>query len=55
VGRSGAFWQPESYDHIVRDRNQLLAYREYIAGNPAKASLRLPDAALYQANWMDAW
>lgn len=27
VGRSGSLWQPESYDHIVRDLEQLLFYR----------------------------
>lgn len=55
VERSGTVWQPESYDHIVRDLTQLVAYREYIAANPDKAGLRLPDAALYRADWMDAW
>ncbi len=53
--RSGTFWQPESYDHIVRDLEQLVAYHEYIAGNPARAGLELPGAAMYRAEWMDAW
>jgi type I restriction enzyme R subunit len=55
VGRSGTFWQPESYDHIVRDLEQLVAYREYIAGNPAKAGIELPEVSLYRADWMDTW
>jgi type I restriction enzyme R subunit len=55
VEHSGTFWQPESYDHIVRDLTQLFAYRRYIAANPDKAGLRLPDTALYRADWMDAW
>jgi putative transposase len=38
--RTGAFWQRESHDHIVRDLEQLGAYQEYIAANPAKAKLR---------------
>jgi hypothetical protein len=29
-------WQKESYEHIVRDLDQLEAYRKYIANNPAK-------------------
>ncbi len=29
----------ESYDHIVRDWEELAALREYIAANPAKGSL----------------
>jgi type I restriction enzyme R subunit len=53
--RSGMIWQPESYDHIVRDLEQLLAYREYIAGNPKRAGLHLPGAAMYRAEWMDMW
>ena len=40
LGRTGAFWQAETYDHIVRDEEQLAHYRRYIADNPAKANLR---------------
>ncbi|MSR57689.1 MAG: hypothetical protein EXS05_08455 [Planctomycetaceae bacterium] len=35
----GTFWQRESYDHIVRDAEQLVAFQQYIAANPAKANL----------------
>ena len=35
----GTLWQPESYDHIVRDIEQLDGYRKYIAANPVKARL----------------
>jgi type I restriction enzyme R subunit len=55
VQRSGMFWQPESYDHIVRDLEQLQAYREYIAGNPERAGMNLPSTAMYRAEWMDRW
>jgi putative transposase len=34
-GRSGGLWQRESFDHIVRSREQLERIREYIAENPA--------------------
>jgi putative transposase len=37
---SGRYWHRDSYDHIVRDFEQLVAYQEYIANNPLKAGLR---------------
>ena len=55
VQRSGTLWQPESYDHIVRNLEQLVAYREYIAGNPARAELEPTGPELYRAEWMDVW
>ena len=42
LGHKCAFWMDESYDHIVRDANELAAFRHYIAANPAKARLK-PD------------
>jgi len=39
LGRQGAFWQRESYDHIVRDAEQLEAFQRYIQNNPVKAKL----------------
>lgn len=53
--RSGTFWQAESYDHIVRTIQQLHAYRTYIADNPRKAGITLPEYAYYIAEWMDVW
>jgi type I restriction enzyme R subunit len=53
--RSGALWQVDSYDHIVRSLEQLSAYREYIAQNPRMAGIDLRAEALYRADWMDAW
>ena len=38
-GREGQFWQRESYDHIVRDFEQLDAFQKYIRANPGKAIL----------------
>lgn len=40
VGRKGRLWQDESYDHIVRDEDELIGYRRYIADNPRRARLR---------------
>ena len=54
-GRTGAFWQADSYDHITRSLEQLSAYRDYIARNPTLADVELPPQALYRADWMDAW
>jgi REP element-mobilizing transposase RayT len=53
--RNGAFWQADSYDHIVRSLEQLCAYRDYIARNPVLARLELPPQALYRADWMGPW
>lgn len=35
--RTGTFWQPESYDHWVRDDEELERIVLYIRGNPVKA------------------
>jgi len=37
--RSGPFWQPESYDHWVRDDDELERIVAYIAANPVQAGL----------------
>ena len=39
LGRSGEFWQPESYDHLVRDEPDLRHAVEYAWGNPDAAGL----------------
>jgi putative DNA methylase len=39
LGRSGQFWQQESYDHWVRDEDELERIVDYIAWNPVKAKL----------------
>jgi D-tyrosyl-tRNA(Tyr) deacylase len=38
--RTGPVWQHESFDHIVRNEQALLRFKEYIRQNPAKASLK---------------
>jgi putative transposase len=35
--RSGAFWQHESYDHVVRDGKELDRIISYVLNNPVKA------------------
>lgn len=39
LGRTGKFWQPESYDHWVRDDDELERIVNYIRANPVKAGL----------------
>jgi putative DNA methylase len=39
LGRTGQFWQHESYDHWVRDDDELERIVSYIASNPIKAGL----------------
>jgi putative transposase len=39
LGRKGAFWQAESYDHVVRDAKELERIIEYVIQNPVKARL----------------
>ncbi len=39
LGRTGAFWEHESYDHYVRDERELERIILYVLGNPVKAGL----------------
>lgn len=39
LGRSGIFWQAESYDHIIRSYDELISKIEYTINNPVKAGL----------------
>ena len=55
LGRSGTFWQADTFDHIVRNVEQLEKYRQYIRNNPANAGIKVADNAYYQAEWMSEW
>ncbi|RIK54476.1 MAG: hypothetical protein DCC59_03710, partial [Chloroflexi bacterium] len=39
LGREGAFWQDESYDHVIRDNDEYLRVIHYVLDNPVKAGL----------------
>jgi REP element-mobilizing transposase RayT len=39
LGRTGAFWQHESYDHVVRNDAELDRIIKYVLNNPVKAGL----------------
>jgi len=40
LSRSGALWQKEYYDHLIRDGEQLNRAIRYTAENPAKAGMK---------------
>ena len=44
---TGAFWQQESYDHWVRDAEELERIINYVEYNPVKAGL-VSEASLWQ-------
>lgn len=46
VSRSGPFWQPEYYDHLIRSERELSKAVQYVQANPAKAGLD---------NWRWVW
>ncbi len=50
-----SLWQQESYDRIVRDAEELAAYRNYIGINPQKAKLREREFIHHKADWLDEW
>ena len=37
--RRGSFWQPENYDHVVRDEDEWQRIVRYVVYNPVKAGL----------------
>ncbi len=47
---SGTVWMAETYDHVVRDLEELSAFRQYIVENPIKAKLHSGEFILKSAN-----
>ncbi|MGO8788750.1 MAG: transposase [Terriglobia bacterium] len=39
LGRGGEFWEPEYYDHLIRNEEEFHHYIEYVASNPKNAGL----------------
>jgi len=39
LGRTGAFWQSEYYDHLIRDEEDFIHQVNYVLSNPTKAGL----------------
>jgi len=50
--RSGTLWQAESFDHIVRNGQELDRIRKYIEDNPAKAGLPVGEFTCHKADWL---
>ena len=48
IGETGAFWQSEPFDHVIRSAEQFVYLQKYIANNPAKAKLRSGEFLLWQ-------
>lgn len=40
LGRTGPLWQPESYDHLIRDEQDFQHAIEYTCMNPTRAGLK---------------
>ena len=52
LNQGGHFWHPESYDHWVRDEDELERIIGYIEGNPVKACLaEAPDRWRFSSAW----
>jgi hypothetical protein len=39
-GRKGRVWQPEPFDHVVRNEKQFEYLQSYVTDNPRKARLK---------------
>ncbi len=39
LGRTGTFWEPESFDHVVRNSVEFARIVKYVLNNPVKAGL----------------
>jgi len=48
-GRGGRIWQPEYWDHIIRDQREFDEYLDYILTNPAR---RWPGVDGYPWVWL---
>ncbi len=46
LSRHGEFWQPEYYDHIIRDEAEFAQTRQYVQDNPRRAGFQ---------NWPWVW
>jgi hypothetical protein len=52
---SGTLWQRETFDHIVRDAEQLWRIFQYIAANPGRAGLPEGDGRLWiSPTWIES-
>ena len=54
LGRTGAFWEHESYDHVARDEAELNRIRRYVLYNPVKAGL-VAEPEDWPWSWASWW
>jgi REP element-mobilizing transposase RayT len=40
IGRTGQLWQPEPYDHLIRDEDDFQRQVAYVLANPVRAGLK---------------
>jgi hypothetical protein len=40
LNRTGDFWEPEYFDHLIRSEEEFYRYIEYVASNPIRAGLK---------------
>ncbi|MCO6455813.1 MAG: transposase [Pirellulaceae bacterium] len=48
LGSSGAFWQAEPFDHVIRTPEQFSYLQEYIKENPARARVPFGEFLLWE-------
>jgi putative transposase len=48
LGTTGEFWQSESFDHLVRDPDNFMQFRKYVAENREKANLKSDEGIYYR-------
>lgn len=53
-GKRGSFWQDETYDHLIKSRNELADTVEYILNNPVKSGL-CENWQEHEFTWCDDW
>ena len=51
-GQSGAVWQADYFDRMIRDWEHFVNAARYIRGNPQKAKIPPGQSRLYEAEWV---
>jgi REP element-mobilizing transposase RayT len=52
TGASGAFWQKDYFDRLIRDWDHFMNVARYIRRNPIKAKLPVGSFVVYEAPWV---
>ena len=52
LGETGAFWQSEYYDHLIRDGEEFISQVRYVLENPSKAGCKADwTGSIYADRW----